>query len=76
MKDDHAYGKKMAGKGRTKVIYKGTFISIQTLLPLRAIQFPPLQCETPCILIKKKPHDFLGKHARPGNSANLEPELL
>ena len=26
-----AYGKKMARIGRTKVIYKGTFISIQTL---------------------------------------------
>ena len=31
MKDEHTYGKKMARKGRTKVIYKGTFICIQTL---------------------------------------------
>ena len=27
MKDEHAYGKKMARKGCTKVIYKWTFIS-------------------------------------------------
>ena len=31
MEDKHTYGKKMARKGRTKVIYKGTFVSIQTL---------------------------------------------
>ena len=31
MKDKHTYGKKMARKGRTKVIYKGTFISKQSL---------------------------------------------
>ena len=31
MKDEHTYGKKMARKGRTKVIYKVTFICIQTL---------------------------------------------
>ena len=27
VKDEHTFGKKMARKGRTKVIYKGTFIS-------------------------------------------------
>ena len=32
VKDEHAYGKKMARKGCTKVIYKGTFISIQSLI--------------------------------------------
>jgi hypothetical protein len=32
VEDKHTYGKKMARKGRTKVIYKGTFVSIQTLL--------------------------------------------
>ena len=32
MKDKHTYGKKMARKGRTKVIYKGTFISDQSLV--------------------------------------------
>ena len=32
VKDDHTYGKKMARKGRTKVIYKGAFICIQTLV--------------------------------------------
>jgi hypothetical protein len=32
VKDEHTYGKKMARKGRTKVIYKGTFISKQSLL--------------------------------------------
>ena len=32
MKDEHTYGTKMARKGRTKVMYKGTFICIQTLL--------------------------------------------
>ena len=32
MKDEHTYGEKMARNGRTKVIYKGTFVSIQTLL--------------------------------------------
>ena len=31
MKDEHTYGEKMARNGRTKVIYKGTFVSIQTL---------------------------------------------
>ena len=31
MKDEHTYCKKMARKSRKKVIYKGTFISIQTL---------------------------------------------
>ena len=31
MKDTHTYGKKMARNGRTKVIYKGTFICKQTL---------------------------------------------
>ena len=30
--DKHTYGKKMAITGRTKVIYKGTFIPKQTLL--------------------------------------------
>ena len=28
----HTYGKKMARDGRTKDIYKGTFICIQTLI--------------------------------------------
>ena len=32
VKDIHTYGKKMARNGRTKDIYKGTFICIQTLL--------------------------------------------
>ena len=31
VKDYHTYGKKMARNGRTKDIYKGTFICIQTL---------------------------------------------
>ena len=31
MKDIHTYGEKMARNGRTKDIYKGTFICIQTL---------------------------------------------
>ena len=31
MKDKHTHGKKMARKGRTKVIYKGTFVSEQSL---------------------------------------------
>ena len=31
VKDDYTYGKKMARKGRTKDIYKGTFVCIQTL---------------------------------------------
>ena len=35
MKDEHTYGKKMARNGRTKVIYKGTFVSIQTLANAR-----------------------------------------
>ena len=43
MKDSHTYGQKMARNGRTKVIYKGTFISIQTLdvlwgQPIKLIQ--------------------------------------
>ena len=32
MKDIHTYGEKMARNGRTKDIYKGTFVCIQTLL--------------------------------------------
>ena len=31
MKDEHTYDKKMARKGCTKVIYKGTFVSEQSL---------------------------------------------
>ena len=31
MKDEHTYGEKMARNGRTKDIYKGTFVCIQTL---------------------------------------------
>ena len=31
MKDIHTYGKEMARNGRTKDIYKGTFVCIQTL---------------------------------------------
>ena len=31
VKDEDTYGKKMARIGRTKVIYKGTFISKQSL---------------------------------------------
>ena len=31
VKDKHIHGKKMARKGRTKVIYKGTFVSEQSL---------------------------------------------
>ena len=34
VKDKHTHGKKMARKGRTKVIYKGTFVSNQSLLKL------------------------------------------
>ena len=32
MKDEHTHGKKMARNGRTKVIYKGAFISKQSLI--------------------------------------------
>ncbi len=32
MKDIHTYREKMARNGRTKDIYKGTFVCIQTLL--------------------------------------------
>ena len=32
MKDIHTYGKEMARNGRTKDIYKGTFVCIQTLV--------------------------------------------
>ena len=31
VKDENTYGKEMASKGRTKVIYKGTFISNRSL---------------------------------------------
>ena len=37
MKDKHKYGKKMVRKGRTNVIYKGTFISKQTLSKFQKI---------------------------------------
>ena len=32
MEDQHTCGKKMARKGRTEVIYKGTFVSNRSLL--------------------------------------------
>ena len=32
VKDEHTYGKKVARKGRREVIYKGTFISKQSLI--------------------------------------------
>ena len=32
VKDKHTYGKKMSRKGRTNVIYKGTFVSKQSLV--------------------------------------------
>ena len=32
VKDEHRYGKKMARNGPTTVIYKGTFVSNQSLL--------------------------------------------
>ena len=38
VEDKHTYGKKMARKGHTKVIYKGTFISKQSLP--RIIYYP------------------------------------
>ena len=47
MKDEHTYGQKMARKGRTKVIYKGTFISIQTL-SLEIVDF--IQYKKPMVL--------------------------
>jgi hypothetical protein len=31
VKDEHTYGEKMARKGHTKLIYKGTFVSKQSL---------------------------------------------
>ena len=34
VKDEHTYGEKMARKNRTKVIYKGTFVSKQSLKDL------------------------------------------
>ena len=44
MKDKHIYGEKMARKGRTKVIYKGTFISKQSLfLDLCSSQYMYMQ---------------------------------
>ena len=39
MKDKHTYGKKMARQGRTKVIYKGTFVSKQSLLTQHSLSF-------------------------------------
>ena len=37
MKDERTNGKKMASKGRTKVIYKGTFVSKQSLETLTSV---------------------------------------
>ena len=34
MEDEDTYGQIMARKGRTKVIYKGTFVSKQSLLSI------------------------------------------
>ena len=39
VKDKHTYGEKMARKGRTKVIYKGTFISKQSIVIKRFFLF-------------------------------------
>ena len=38
VKDKHTHGKKMARQGCTKVIYKGTFVSIQTLVKRKPMQ--------------------------------------
>ena len=40
VKDEHTYGKKMAWKGCTKVIYKGTFILNRSLSGLYTIRKP------------------------------------
>ena len=45
MKDNHTYGKKMARKGRTKVIYKGTFVSIQTLNEIKSMRILQLKLQ-------------------------------
>ena len=37
VKDEHTYVEKMARKGCTKVIYKGTFVSKQSLLRLELL---------------------------------------
>ena len=36
MKDEHTYGKKMARNGPTTVIYKGTFVSNQSLCSIES----------------------------------------
>ena len=65
MKDEHTYGKKMARNGRTKVIYKGTFVSIQTLeaksSPSKGLGF----------LIPPQPTDF-ETFLRPCNQRGLK----
>ena len=44
MKDLQAYGKKMARKGRTEVIYKGTFISDRSLICERPLMLYAIIC--------------------------------
>ena len=39
MEDEDTHGKKMARKGRTEVIYKGTFVSERSLLNLQYTSF-------------------------------------
>ena len=43
MKDKHTYGKKMTRNGRTKDIYKGTFVCIQTLQLIGTCFFYPFK---------------------------------
>ena len=52
MKDEDTHGKKMARKGRTEVIYKGTFVSNRSLLHLPPRLFPP----PPMLLSESKFH--------------------
>ena len=49
MEDEDTYGKIMARKGRTKVIYKGTFVSNRSLLIPRA---PPTKSDYDIYKIK------------------------
>ena len=38
VKDEHTYGEEMARIGRPKVIYKGTFVSNQSLVNVKTIR--------------------------------------
>ena len=57
MKDEHTYGIKMARKGRSKVIYKGIFVSKRSLILKKLFFFQ-------CLALPKDPQSFGSQNLR------------